>query len=70
MFIFQRANENGDADRRDSATRALEARQSQWKRIMLLVVAITVHNIPEGLAVGVSFGAAASSTKATFQGAR
>lgn len=22
---------------------------SQWKRIMLLVIAITVHNIPEGL---------------------
>lgn len=50
--------------------RALEARQSQWKRIMLLVVAITVHNIPEGLAVGVSFGAAGSSEKATFHTAR
>eukprot|EP00943_MAST-04B_sp_MAST-4B-sp1_P004817 g4817.t1 len=27
-----------------------------FKRIMLLVVAITVHNFPEGLAVGVGFG--------------
>lgn len=26
----------------------LENQISQWKRIMLLVVAITVHNIPEG----------------------
>merc|ERR1712142_964505 len=28
------------------------------RRILLLVIAITVHNIPEGLAVGVSFAAA------------
>ncbi|PAA76381.1 hypothetical protein BOX15_Mlig011004g1, partial [Macrostomum lignano] len=28
-----------------------------WRRVLLLVLAITVHNIPEGLAVGVSFGA-------------
>lgn len=63
-------SENGDEDRRDSISRALEARQSQWKRIMLLVVAITVHNIPEGLAVGVSFGAAAASAKTSFQAAR
>lgn len=27
-----------------------------WKRILLLLIAITVHNIPEGLAVGVAFG--------------
>ena len=29
-----------------------------WRRIVLLVLAITLHNIPEGLAVGVAFGAA------------
>jgi ZIP family zinc transporter len=28
-----------------------------WQRTMLLIVAITLHNIPEGLAVGVSYGA-------------
>lgn len=43
---------------------------SQWKRIMLLVIAITVHNIPEGLAVGVSFGAIGNSESATFESAR
>lgn len=43
---------------------------SQWKRIMLLVIAITVHNIPEGLAVGVSFGAIGTSDSATFEAAR
>lgn len=43
---------------------------SQWKRIMLLVIAITVHNIPEGLAVGVSFGAIGNTEAATFESAR
>ncbi|XP_018013225.1 zinc transporter ZIP11 isoform X2 [Hyalella azteca] len=38
----------------------------QWKRILLLIVAITVHNIPEGLAVGVGFGAVSQSRLATF----
>ena len=31
-----------------------------WQRSILLVLAITLHNIPEGLAVGVAFGAAAA----------
>lgn len=29
----------------------------QWKRSIMLVFSITLHNIPEGLAVGVAFGA-------------
>lgn len=37
---------------------------------MLLVIAITVHNIPEGLAVGVGFGAIGRSSSATFESAR
>jgi zinc transporter, ZIP family len=32
---------------------------TRWRRATLLVTAITLHNIPEGLAVGVAFGAAA-----------
>ncbi|XP_055603259.1 zinc transporter ZIP11 [Uranotaenia lowii] len=48
----------------------IDAQLSQWKRIMLLVVAITVHNIPEGLAVGVSFGAIGTTESATFEAAR
>ncbi|XP_014211371.1 zinc transporter ZIP11 isoform X1 [Copidosoma floridanum] len=47
----------------------IEAKNDQWKRILLLVIAITVHNIPEGLAVGVGFGAI-GSPGATFEGAR
>ncbi|XP_074099205.1 zinc/iron regulated transporter-related protein 48C isoform X1 [Cotesia typhae] len=48
----------------------IEAKNNQWRRILLLVVAITVHNIPEGLAVGVGFGAVGSSASATFESAR
>lgn len=36
-----------------------EGRKSAWQRTTLLVLAITLHNVPEGLAVGVAFGAVA-----------
>ncbi len=39
-----------------------EGLRTSWRRSTLLVLAITIHNIPEGLAVGVAFGAAASLT--------
>ena len=34
-----------------------EGLKTSWERSVLLVLAITLHNIPEGLAVGVGFGA-------------
>lgn len=34
-----------------------EGIKTHWRRIILLVLAISLHNIPEGLAVGVAFGA-------------
>ena len=34
-----------------------EGIRTNWKKSVLLVLAITLHNIPEGLAVGVAFGA-------------
>ena len=34
-----------------------EGIKTGWNRSILLVLAITLHNIPEGLAVGVAFGA-------------
>ncbi len=37
-----------------------EGVSTSWQRSTLLILAITLHNIPEGLAVGVAFGAAAS----------
>ncbi|MFH1050504.1 MAG: ZIP family metal transporter [bacterium] len=36
-----------------------EGIKTSWQRSVLLVLAITLHNIPEGLAVGVAFGALA-----------
>jgi ZIP family zinc transporter len=43
---------------------------THWRRSVLLVLAITLHNIPEGLAVGVAFGAlAADLPSATLAGA-
>jgi len=36
-----------------------EGVKTTWDRTILLVMAITLHNIPEGLAIGVSFGAVA-----------
>jgi ZIP family zinc transporter len=41
-----------------------EGVKTQWERATLLVLAITMHNIPEGLAVGVAFGAAHVATEA------
>ncbi|XP_003961422.1 zinc transporter ZIP11 isoform X1 [Takifugu rubripes] len=43
---------------------------SSWRRILLLILAITIHNIPEGLAVGVGFGAIGKTPSATFESAR
>lgn len=37
-----------------------EGIKTTWHRSVLLILAITLHNIPEGLAVGVAFGAAAT----------
>ena len=37
-----------------------EGVKTSWERSVLLILAITLHNIPEGLAVGVAFGAAAA----------
>jgi zinc transporter, ZIP family len=52
---------------------AAEGVKTAWRRTTLLVFAITLHNIPEGLAVGVAFAAAAQATDlgagVTFGGA-
>ncbi len=37
-----------------------EGIETNWKKTILLVLAIAIHNIPEGLAVGVAFGALAN----------
>jgi zinc transporter, ZIP family len=39
--------------------REAEGVSTSWRRSTLLVLAVTLHNVPEGLAVGVAFGALA-----------
>jgi ZIP family zinc transporter len=38
-------------------TEKAEGIKTSWERSILLILSITLHNIPEGLAVGVAFGA-------------
>ena len=42
-----------------------EGLPSKWSRSTLLMLAVTLHNIPEGLAVGVVFGSLSSGESAT-----
>lgn len=46
-----------------------EGIKTSWHRSVLLVLAITLHNIPEGLAVGVAFGAVAAGVPEASMGA-
>ena len=73
---LRRRNQGKDITNEEDFTRfepeeSKKRRDSRWKRILLLTVAVTVHNIPEGMAVGVGFGAIGKgSMKATFESAR
>ncbi|KAG1685688.1 hypothetical protein DVH05_007812 [Phytophthora capsici] len=42
---------------------------SSFRRVLLLVIAITLHNLPEGMAVGVGFGSVGHSSSASFANA-
>ena len=42
-----------------------EAKNVKYKKSILLVLAVTLHNIPEGLAVGVAFGGVAAGIPGT-----
>nr|KAF6417187.1 solute carrier family 39 member 11 [Molossus molossus] len=66
-------SENGEAYQRKKAgnlTPPSPPSGSSWRRIALLILAITIHNVPEGLAVGVGFGAVEKTASATFESAR
>lgn len=50
-------NDDSSSSKAEAEGDSLElaaAKSGSWRRILLLVFAITLHNIPEGLAVGVS----------------
>jgi len=46
-----------------------EGIKTSWHRSVLLILAITMHNFPEGLAVGVAFGAVAAGLPSASIGA-
>jgi len=46
-----------------------EGIKTSWHRSILLILAITLHNIPEGLAVGVAFGAVGAGFRGASLGA-
>ena len=50
-------------------THETEGVKTSWQRSTLLILAITLHNIPEGLAVGVAFGALAAGLPSATLGA-
>ncbi|PKK83149.1 MAG: ZIP family metal transporter [candidate division Zixibacteria bacterium HGW-Zixibacteria-1] len=47
-------------DKESASHEEREGVKTSWHRTTLLIVAITLHNFPEGLAVGVAFGAVAA----------
>jgi len=55
----------------DSPIEKAEGVKTSWQRTTLLVLAMALHNLPEGLAIGVAFGAiiAGDSSSITMQAA-
>ena len=49
--------------------REAEGVPTRWHKSVLLVLAITLHNVPEGLAIGVAFGAVAAGYDGATLGA-
>ncbi|MEZ6090330.1 MAG: ZIP family metal transporter [Pirellulaceae bacterium] len=55
---------------RGASNSQAEGPSTTWQRSVLLITAITLHNIPEGLAVGVAFGSLSGDLQSqTFGGA-
>jgi len=58
MLLMDRAIPHAHLDQAGHTTRSVTGQLAQWlpPRVMLFVLAITLHNIPEGMAVGVASG--------------
>lgn len=73
VYQRRRGPNSGPSDGKETGSKTPEAvgqTSNSWRRILLLILAITIHNIPEGLAVGVGFGAIGKTSSATFESAR
>ncbi|XP_041830032.1 zinc transporter ZIP11-like isoform X2 [Melanotaenia boesemani] len=72
VYQRRRGPHSGQLDGQETGSKQQEVvgQTSSWRRILLLILAITIHNIPEGLAVGVGFGAIGKTPSATFESAR
>ncbi|KAM9337021.1 zinc transporter ZIP11 [Symphorus nematophorus] len=73
VYQRRRGPHSGSSDGQETGSKQQEEvgqTRSSWRRILLLILAITIHNIPEGLAVGVGFGAIGKTSSATFESAR
>ncbi|GMF26455.1 unnamed protein product [Phytophthora lilii] len=69
---LQRSKKDDDYKREqqhESYDKPTVASTSSFRRVLLLVIAITLHNLPEGMAVGVGFGSVGHSSKASFANA-
>uniref|UniRef100_A0A914XR11 Zinc transporter ZIP11 n=1 Tax=Plectus sambesii TaxID=2011161 RepID=A0A914XR11_9BILA len=64
-----REEEKANKEMEETAKELSIERALSWRRMLLLIVVITLHNVPEGLAVGISFGSAGKSEKATYESA-
>lgn len=58
MLLMDRAVPHAHLDQEGHTTRRVAGQLAEWlpPRVMLFVLAITLHNIPEGMAVGVASG--------------
>ncbi|KAL3051064.1 hypothetical protein OYC64_001357 [Pagothenia borchgrevinki] len=73
VYQRRRGPNTASSDGQDTGSKQQEGvgqTGSSWRRIVLLILAITIHNIPEGLAVGVAFGAIGKTSSASFESAR
>ncbi|RHZ24077.1 hypothetical protein DYB37_012366 [Aphanomyces astaci] len=61
--------ESSAASHDDAITSFVSAKDMSYRRVILLVIAITMHNFPEGMAVGVGFGSIGHAPGATFSNA-
>lgn len=60
--IFMWASDKAVLFARNKADNSQNPKNAQIQRIVMLILSITLHNIPEGLAVGVAFGSLQSGT--------